>query len=391
MEHHGTGADPQLVAVAQHAPRDRPAVEQSTVAAAEVLDLGDSAFDDQARVTARHLGVIENHVVTGHAAERQAVAHLDLGAIDKGEVSFHRLAGKSRAPQDSIPKPMSAAISVRQLTVTFPGRFRRPPVTALRALDLDVEAGAILAVLGPNGSGKTTLLRVLAGLQTPASGAVELLGQPDPGTTLRRQVAYQPEGELPLPVLTGREFLQWHGARLGLRNTDSDRRAAGWLERFELGQAQDRRLRSYSTGMQKRLALAAALLGEPDILLLDEPTSGLDPIGSATVIEVLHERVAAGGTVLLASHHLQEVEQICSEVLVLYQGQCRARGTLDELLGTDLRSLVLRGVDDATLRDIGETVQHSGGEVVRTERLHEHLFALFRRLAKRDGQREDPQ
>ena len=336
----------------------------------------------------RNLAVIQHYIVAGHPAEGQAVMHRYMGSVDKSYVRFHRLGVKSRGPQDSIPGPMSDAISVRQVAVVFPGRFRRPPVNALRSLSLDIERGAILGILGPNGSGKTTLLRVMAGLQRPTSGTATLLGQPAEATSLRHRVSYQPEGGLPLPVLTGREFLQWHGARLGLARQEADQRADRLLERFELRRAQDRRLRTYSTGMQKRLALAAALLSEPEILLLDEPTSGLDPLGSALVIEILRERVAAGGTVVLASHHLQEVEQICSEVLVLYDGQCRARGTLDELLGTELRSLVVRGIDQTGLAQLAETVGQHGGEVLRSEPLREHLFALYRRLADDEHKRE---
>ena len=311
-----------------------------------------------------------------------------MGSVDKSYVRFHRLGVKSRGQQDSIPGPMSDAISVRQVAVTFPGRFRRPPVHALHELSLEIESGSILGILGPNGSGKTTLLRVLAGLQRPTSGVANLLGEPAQAPALRTRVSYQPEGGLPLGVLSGREFLQWHGARLDLPAQEADRRADQLLERFELRHAQDRRLRTYSTGMQKRLALAAALLSEPEILLLDEPTSGLDPLGSALVVEILRERVAAGGTVVLASHHLQEVEQICSQVLVLHDGHCRARGTLDELLGTELRSLVVRGLDEAELAQLAEAIGRQGGEVLRSEPMREHLFALYRRLAEDKRQEE---
>ena len=133
--------------------------------------------------------------------------------------------------------------------------------------------------------------------------------------------------------------------------------------------------------MQKRLALAAALLGEPSILLLDEPTSGLDPIGSGVVMQILRESATAGMTILMASHHLLEVEEICDEVLVLQGGVLRARGTLAELLGTDADSLVVRGLDHDQLQQLAQAATALGGEVLRTERQRDHLFALFRRLA----------
>lgn len=282
---------------------------------------------------------------------------------------------------------MTAAISVRQLAVTFRGGFRRPPVVALEPLDLEVAAGQILGVLGPNGSGKTTLLRVLAGLQRPTAGHVEVLAQPPTAASLHRRVAWQPEGPPPLPLLTGREFLQWYGCELGLANAESDERADRWLQRFELTGAAARQVRTYSTGMQRRLLLAASLLGDPDVLLLDEPTSGLDPAGSEIVMAVLQECAARGAAILMASHHLMEVEQLCSAVLMLVDGRCTLRGRLDDLLSTGERALVVRDLPPENDAAIAEAVRAHGGEFVRSEPQRLHLYALFRRLR---GDRKAP-
>jgi ABC-2 type transport system ATP-binding protein len=280
---------------------------------------------------------------------------------------------------------MSPAITAEQLGVTFAGGFRRPRVEALRGVSFAIARGSITGILGPNGSGKTTLLRVLAGLQPPGAGEVAILGHPPGAGALRTALAYQPEGALPLGPLSAPEFLAYVGCLLRLPNRESDARAARWLDRLDLRRAGRRAVRTFSTGMQKRLALSAALLGDPEVLLLDEPTSGLDPTGSATVMEILLERARAGTTVLLASHHLQEVEQICTDVLVLQDGEVRARGTLDELLGRAERCLVVRGLDETRIATLSATAQQLGGEVVRTERARDHLFALFRRLAAGDG------
>lgn len=287
---------------------------------------------------------------------------------------------------------MATAISAQQLAVTFPGRGRRPAVEALRPLDLDVAAGRVLGILGPNGSGKTTLLRVLAGLQRPTGGTVQLLERPADDRSLRTRVAYQSEGELPLQALSAPEYLQFIGAELGLDNAVSDQRAAALLDRLELRHAHRRRIRTFSTGMKKRLALAGALLCEPELLLLDEPTAGLDPFGTATVAAILRERAAAGTTVLMASHHLLEVEEICDEVVLLHGGVVRARGTLDELLAAgDEHTVVVRGLADDRLDALRADVQRHGGEVLRVERPRRHLFALFRQLDRgpreADGQR----
>ena len=277
---------------------------------------------------------------------------------------------------------MATAISARQLAVSFPGRGRSGPVVALQPLDLELARGRILGVLGPNGSGKTTLLRVLAGLQAPSGGTVAVLGAAPTARSLRTRVAFQPEGALPLGVLSARQFLAYVGACLGLANADSDRRGAQWLQRLELTAAADRQLRTFSTGMQKRLNLAAALLGEPELLLLDEPTSGLDPFGSELVMTLLREAAARGATVLMASHQLLEVEAICDEVIVLHGGALVRRGTLDELLGSDAHALVVRGLDADGLAALADDARARGGEVLRTERPRDHLFALFRRLGR---------
>ena len=276
---------------------------------------------------------------------------------------------------------MAPAISARQLAVTFARRGRQEAVHALQPLDLDVAAGRIVGVLGPNGSGKTTLLRVLAGLQLPTGGSASVLDLPPTARALRRRVAFQPEGALPLDVLSAREFLAYMGAELGLANAVSDHRAQGLLTRLDLLHTGRRWIRTFSTGMQKRLALAAVLLGEPEVLLLDEPTAGLDPFGSAAVMQILQERAAAGTAVLIASHQLLEVEEICDEVLLLQNGALRARGTLAELLGTDAQTLVVRGLDADRLSQLGDTARQLGGEVLGIEPKRRHLFALFRRLA----------
>ena len=290
-----------------------------------------------------------------------------------------------KAAEDTIRRDMATAISARQLAVTFDGRGRKPAVPALRPLDVEIGTGRIVGVLGPNGSGKTTLLRVLAGLQRPTGGSAAVLGLSPDAAPLRTRVAFQAEGPLPLDVLSAPEYLAWVGAELGLPNAESDARAARWLERLDLVHAGRRWIRTFSTGMQRRLALAAALLGDPEVLLLDEPTSGLDPFGSAAVMQILRERAAAGGTVLMASHHLLEVEEICDEVLLLHRGELRARGQLGELLGTEARALVVRGLDDGAMVRLGDEARRLGGDVVGVEPQRRHLFALFRRLAVGDG------
>jgi len=279
---------------------------------------------------------------------------------------------------------MVTAISVQQLSVSFQGRGSRGRVAALTDVSFELPRGQILGVLGPNGSGKTTLLRALAGLQAPTTGHATVLDQPATAAALRRRVAFQPEGALPLGVLSAPELLAYFGAQLGLANDESDRRAAHWLRRLDLEHAGNRRAATFSTGMCKRLALAMALLAEPEVLLLDEPTSGLDPFGSEAVMTILRERAAAGTAIVLASHHLLEVEEICDRVLILQGGRRRALGSLAELLATDERAVVVRGADEAGVARLVEAAGALGLEVARTEGARRNLFALFRQLAQAD-------
>jgi ABC-type lipoprotein export system ATPase subunit len=281
---------------------------------------------------------------------------------------------------------MATAISCKQLGVTFRGRGRNGPVLALQSLDLEVAAGRIVGVLGPNGSGKTTLLRVLAGLEQPTAGAVTILGERPAAKSLRRRVAFQPEGALPLGVLSAAEFLAYIGAELGLPNAESDARAQRWLERLDLLGPGKRWIRTFSTGMQKRLALAAALLGDPEV-----PAARRTDRGSRSV----RQRDRDGDPARTRSGRRHGADGQPPAVRGRRDlrrgpgpagGAVAARGALSDLLGTDAHALVVRGLDEAGLGHLAAAARARGGEVLRTERPRDHLFALFRRLAQRRGE-----
>jgi ABC-2 type transport system ATP-binding protein len=284
---------------------------------------------------------------------------------------------------------MTRVISAQDVTVTFPQGFRKPPFQALDGLSVHVNAGEIVGILGPNGSGKTTLLRVLAGLLRPARGEATVLDRQPSDRSLVSRVGYQPEGAMPFPTLSGVEFLHYMGDLMQLPTKTTRDSSRAWLDRLGLGDTGRKKIRDYSTGMRRRLALAASLLADPEVLLLDEPTSGLDPDGSLLVMDILRERAEAGTSVLLASHHLQEVEQTCQRIYLLSDGRVVSEGTLDDLLGTGEAHLVVRDLDAAGFDAVERVVRESGGKVVRRGEEREHLFALFRRV--REGEAEDGQ
>ena len=221
-----------------------------------------------------------------------------------------------------------APVLTRRLTK----RFRHQ--TAVDSVDLEVPAGAVYGFLGPNGSGKTTTIRMLLGLISPTTGEIEMLGQALPagaGPALRR-IGALVEGPAFHPYLSGRANL----ARLDAADRFSDARTAGQridaaLDRVGLLPAASKRFRAYSLGMRQRLAIANALLMPRDLLILDEPTNGLDPQGTREVRHLVGELASDGATVLVSSHLLAEVAQMCSHVGVMYEGRLVSQGPIDEL------------------------------------------------------------
>jgi len=225
-------------------------------------------------------------------------------------------------------------------------------VVALDGLDLTVEPGQVMALVGPNGAGKSIALRVLLALVRPARGSVRLFGAPvHPGLAELGRVGSLVDGPGFVPHLTGRQNLR-------LAERVSGRRAGGLdhaLRTAALGEATDRPYSTYSHGMRYRLGLGAALLNDPDLLVLDEPATGLDPIQLRLLRSVIEESSARGTTVLLSSHHLADIEQICTHVAILQRGRMVASGTVAELTAP-ARTLFLRVGDRAAARAVLESV-----------------------------------
>lgn len=216
-------------------------------------------------------------------------------------------------------------------TVALGKQFGRK--VALTDLTLRAEPGQVTGFLGPNGSGKTTTIRILMGLLRPSAGRASILGrdcQAD-STALKREVGYLPEEPFLYPYLTGRELLEFVAGLHGFAAAEARRRAAEALERFGLAEEQGAFAVSYSLGMRKRLALAAALIHDPQVLVLDEPTNGLDPQGARQMRELMAALAVAGKTVFLSTHLLDVADRICQRVAIIKDGRLRACGTPAEL------------------------------------------------------------
>ena len=228
-------------------------------------------------------------------------------------------------------------VSTQRLTKTF------GPRTAVDAVDLSVRRGEVYGFLGPNGAGKTTTLRMLLGLVRPTSGRATVHGLPPGDPTAVARTGSLVEGPGFYPYLTGRENLRVLARYRGLGDREVDR----VLERVDLTERGGDRFKTYSLGMKQRLGVAAALLGEPDLLVLDEPTNGLDPAGMADMRALLVDVAVGGQTVLLSSHLLAEVQEICDRVGIIAGGRLLVESTVADLRGATGIRLVAEPIDRA--------------------------------------------
>ncbi|MDY3554346.1 ABC transporter ATP-binding protein [Gemmata sp. JC717] len=245
---------------------------------------------------------------------------------------------------------MTAAAAFDQVVKTYPtGPLGRGGVPALRGVSLTVPAGQVFGLLGPNRAGKTTLIKLLLSLCRPTSGAVTRLGAPlaDRGTLGR--VGYMHENHAFPRYLSASELLRFYGGLSGVPAAALDGRVAALVERVGLADRQAEPIARFSKGMVQRLGLAQALLNDPDLLILDEPTEGLDLFGRQLLRAVVRERRAAGKTVLLVSHVLTEVQELCDSAAVLVAGRVAFAGALAELL-RDPKSGAARTLEAALQR-----------------------------------------
>ncbi|SDB81066.1 ABC-2 type transport system ATP-binding protein [Raineyella antarctica] len=262
--------------------------------------------------------------------------------------------------------PEAPAIRTTGLTKTFGGR------RVVDGIDLDVPTGSVYGFLGPNGSGKTTTIRMLLGLARPTAGEITMLGSAVPAQVTRvlPRVGALVEGPAFHPQLSGRANL----ARLDAADATSDprtapERIATALERVGLQHARDKRFRVYSLGMKQRLGIAAGLLVPRDLLVLDEPTNGLDPQGTREVRHLIDSLAADGITVLVSSHLLSEIEQVCTHLGVMREGRLVAQGPIDQLRSQGRTLLRLRTGEPAeaitVLRRMGaDETSHQGDTVL---------------------------
>lgn len=279
-------------------------------------------------------------------------------------------------------------IECRGLTKVFKDFWMRPRVTALDHLDMEVRRHEVFGLLGPNGSGKSTTIKLILGLLFPTSGRVSIFGKLPTETLVKSRVGYMPEESYLYRFLNARETLDFYGRLFKLERRERQRRIGMLLEMVGLDAVQRRPISEYSKGMQRRIGLAQALINDPDFLILDEPTTGLDPLGTRQVKDLILMLRDRGKTVLLCSHLLADVEDVCDRVTVLYGGKVRAVGTVKELLSMGDSSVIETDrLDDDTVAKVRQVIEQAGGKVVRRiEAPRKKLETLFLEIVERAQQ-----
>ena len=218
------------------------------------------------------------------------------------------------------------------MTKVFRDFWGRPKAKAVNDIDFEINPGEVVGLLGPNGSGKSTTVKMLLGLLYPTGGRITVFGRSPRAVATKREIGYLPEESYLYKYLTAAETLDFFGSLFNLSASDRRERINQLLEMVGLEHARHRRVGEFSKGMARRIGLAQAMINDPSFLILDEPTSGLDPLGCREVKDLILTLKRRGKTVLVTSHLLSDVEDVCDRVIILYGGRIRAAGTLNELL-----------------------------------------------------------
>ena len=272
------------------------------------------------------------------------------------------------------------AISIESLTKEFtnPSVFSRGKITAVENLTLNVEPGQVYGLLGPNGSGKSTTMKIVLGLVTPTSGRTCIFGRDSRDVESREAVGFLPENPYFYKFLTGFETLDFYGRLCGLGGKMLRDRSRELLALVGLESAADRRVGGYSKGMLQRIGLAQALVQDPRLLVLDEPTAGVDPAGSHEIRDLILRLKQRGITVMLCSHLLSQVQEICDRIGIMNHGRLIREGALDDLISIENQTeFVLENASPALLAELRQRAEAAGAKVLGEHRPQQNLERYF--------------
>jgi len=259
-----------------------------------------------------------------------------------------------------------AIVETRKLTKVYRDFWGRQKKVALRALNLTINRGEIFGLLGPNGSGKTTTIKLLLGLLFPTEGDALVFGQPAAEVRKNERIGYLPEESYLYRFLNAEETLDFYGRLFKLDPHVRRQRAHDLIETVGLAADKKRVLKEYSKGMRQRIGLAQALINDPELVILDEPTSGLDPIGTVWMKKLIVRLRDEGKTIIMCSHRLEDVQDICDRVAILYEGELQELNSVKALL-EDVERLEVRAsgvkINDALRSELAEVFRRHGGEL----------------------------
>ena len=260
--------------------------------------------------------------------------------------------------QTAVAGESSVVVAVRGLTKTFSDFWGRPKARAVDNVDFEVRQGEVFGLLGPNGSGKSTTVKLLLGLLNPTRGHIEVFGRSPKHVATKARIGYLPEESYLYRYLDCAETLRFFGSLFDISPEDRNKRSAQLLEMVGLDKVQSRTVGEFSKGMQRRIGLAQALINDPDLIILDEPTSGLDPIGCREVKDLILALARRGKTIILSSHLLADVEDVCDRVVIYYGGKIQAMGALKDLLATpDSIRITTPALNRETLQKVLEVIR----------------------------------
>ena len=271
-----------------------------------------------------------------------------------------------------------SAVAVIGVTKVYPVPFQRRSVVAVRDLNLQVSPGQIYGLLGPNGSGKSTTLKIILGLVSPTRGRTEIFGRNSNLVESREAVGFLPESPYFYKYLTGKETLRFYGKLCGLGGARLKSSVDELLALVGLTSARDRRLSGYSKGMLQRVGLAQALVQEPKLVVLDEPTAGVDPAGAREIRDLILDFKRRGTTILLSSHLLGQVQEICDRVGILAKGVLVREGALHDLLAIESQTdVVIENASPELLHEIETLAAKSGARLIEQSQSRTSLERLF--------------
>lgn len=275
----------------------------------------------------------------------------------------------------------NSAISVQGLTKDFRVGLRGIKLRAVDNLSLEIPRGQVFGLLGPNGCGKSTTLKIVLGLVQATSGSISILGSPSATAEARQRTGFLPEAPYFHKFLTGRELVQYCARLSGVPAEKVNEAVEASLELAAMTEAANRPIGTYSKGMLQRIGLAQAIVHDPELVILDEPTAGVDPVGSAAIGRMINAMRAKGKTIVLCSHLLGQVEQVCDRVAIMDRGRLVLEGRVDEVLAQRDRHVITVAALTPQAQQAAEAALAAhGAKVTSITHPRRSLEDLFREL-----------